>query len=483
MRNSPAQNMPPGAEAENQHKATQRLSWHARLIGLTVFVLIAAPKTRIVVSSAPLYLLDGLIAVLLVSAYKRPDINWKMLHPIPKLVVIYIVFVLLGELHGLFEYMTPAKSIYLMARFSLAASLVYILPKLVTTYDDLIPVIKGVIVGILITSAIVMMYSISLTRPLVTSTIFSINILEPASHSVIREAMTFGLRDVAMRGRSLIGTSTLTTGFIGAMWPLVLLANKFPHFNQRWKRMALLAAFASPIALLMTYGRIAWLTVAAVGIMMSFFNFGGGRRVFAIMAICCLLIIHTYGVHSNLFQINRIMDIRSERFEISASERIQSYFEPFQHLAENPSWLFIGGGEIANKLIIRGHDVIMLYDRSFLSTHSAFSMAYYNYGLLAAMCMVLLMLSGFRLTIQKVKLIGRRKKEYVWIWQILLMALCGLTPWWLGGHAVVSAPRGAILFFFLLGLLLAFDRLQSQNASYTEHGAERTAIARCSVPL
>lgn len=448
------------ADVNRRVRVVRRKYRHGFWLSLFSFILLAMPKLRFV-GSFPIYVIDAVLIILLILSFKRQSINWKPLRPIPKLVVIYIFFVLLGELHGLIVYMCPVESIYLMVRFSLASSLVYILPKLVTTYDDLIPVIKGVIVGILITSVIVIMYSISLTRPLVTSTVFSIDMLEPASQLVIAETMRLGGGEDALRGRSLIGVSTLTTGFIGSMWPLVFLANKLPHFNKRWKRIALLASFVSPVALLMTYGRIAWATVAVVGIMISIFKFSGGRRVFAIMAIGCLLVVNMYGIHSKLFQIERIVNPEPAHYEKAANERILSYIEPFQHLAENPLWLFVGAGEIANTLISRGHGVIELYDREGLATHSAFSMAYYNYGFFAAMCMVLLMLSGFRLILQRIKLRDRRKKEYIWIWQILLTALCGLTPWWLGGHAVVSAPHGAMLFFFLFGLLLAFRRIES----------------------
>ena len=50
-------------------------------------------------------------------------------------------------------------------------------------------------------------------------------------------------------------------------------------------------------------------------------------------------------------------------------------------------------------------------------------------------------------------------KHIKMIWQAFLMSWTGLTLWWLGGHAIVGEPRGAMLMFFMCGLLVAIEKL------------------------
>jgi len=474
MSNSLTLNMASRAETENQHGTTRLLSQDVRWLSLLIFILMAAPRIRIVISSAPLYLLDGLIAVLFVSAYNRPKIKRK---PITRIVGVYLIFVCLSELRGMAEYMMPAESIYMLVRFCFAISLFFILPKLVTTLDDLAPVLKGAMAGLLVASIITIMYSLAPTRSLIMNTVFSYDFLCPGSESLAWHNLALSGVAAAMRGRSLIGAATMTTGFLGVMWPLAFLACKWPGLDRRWKIIALLASIVAPFAVLMTYGRTAWLIVALIGTMIAIFGFTGGRRNILIAAIGCMLLIHQYGLHSDHFMIDRIMKSTqrtlNQPFEDKGTtERLQSFTEPFAHLWENPFWLIMGAGRTGQRMSRRGDIAAQLFDESGLATHSAFAMAYYSFGLPAAICQVLLILFGFRLILQRLRSLEKPNQEHVLIWQSLLMAWCGMALWWLSGHAIVGEPRGAMLFFFMYGLLLTFDKLQTQNASTIEQGVK-----------
>lgn len=432
------------------------------LLGFYIFVLLFAPRARIPGINVPLYLVDGLLALLFFTALRRPAIAWRQLRPIPMLVGIYTIFVCLGETNGLIEYGAFSESAYMMGIFCLAISLVYIVPKMIKTRDNLAVVFKGVLIGLLVTSIVVILYSLGATRSLVTGTFFSWDFLNPGAARYL-QAMEYAGGESAMRGTSLIGASTITAGFLGTIWPLAFLAAKWPGMGLRWQKVAVLASVMAPLGLLATYGRTAWLIVIVISIMAGIFGFGGGRRKAFMLVSVCLLIVYFYGEHSDLFMMERLKartmaSINAPLERPEERERFASYYEPFEHLTENPGWLIAGAGRTGSRLSSRGGLETQLFDEGALATHSAFAMAYYAFGLPAAICQILLMLSALRLILRKLKAFRKDGQQQL-IWQVFLMTWTGLLFWWLSGHAAVGEPRGAMLLFFWFGLLLAFSRL------------------------
>jgi hypothetical protein len=360
------------------------------------------------------------------------------------------------------DYGEIAESIYMLGRFCMAISLVFVLPRLVTKFDDLKPVIKGIVFGLLVTSLIVILYSLGATRPLLANTIFSWDFLNPGAARYL-QILEHSVGEGATRGTSLIGAATMTTGFLGTMWPMAFLASQWPELGRRWQKIARLTSVIVPLGLLATYGRAAWLIVIAVVIMAGIFGFGGGRRkAFALVSVC-LVIVYFYGEESDLFMMNRLK-VRTEA-TINAPlenpeerERFASYFEPFEHLYENPSWLIAGAGRTGEKLVNRGELETQLFDEATLATHSAFAMAYYAFGLPGAICQILLMIAAARLILRRLKSCGKDRQQRLY-WQALFMSWTGLLFWWLSGHAAVGEPRGEMLLFFWFGLLLVLSRL------------------------
>jgi hypothetical protein len=432
------------------------------LLGLFIFVLLFAPRARIPGIGVPLYLVDGLLVFLFLTALRRPAISSGPSGPIPLLAGIYTLFVCIGEMRGLIEYGAAAESVYMMGIFCLAISLVHIVPKMIRTQDNLIVVFKGFLFGLLVTSAIVILYSLGATRPLVAGMFFSSDFLNPGGGRYL-EALQYSGGEGAARGTSLIGAATITAGFIGTMWPLTFLAAKWPGLGFRWQKIAVLTSVIAPLGLLATYGRTAWLIVIVIGIMAGIFGFGGGRRKTLILVSVCLLIVYLYGEQSDLFMMDRLkvrtmatIDAPLERPE--ERERFASYFEPFEHLIDNPAWLIAGAGRTGSRLAGRGTLESQLFDEGALATHSAFAMAYYAFGLPGAICQILLMLSALRMILQKLKTFRKDRQQQL-TWQVLLMTWTGLLFWWLSGHAAVGEPRGVMLLFFWFGLVLALSRL------------------------
>ncbi len=457
-----------------------------RLLGFFIFVLLFSPRARIPSIGIPLYMVDGLLVLLFFTALWMPAIAWRQLRPIPLLAGIYTIFVCLSEANGLISYGAFAESAYMMGIFCLAIALVYIVPKMLRTPDNLVVMFKGVLISLLLTSIIVILYSFGATRPVVANSIFAWDFLNPGAERYL-EILQMTTGEGATRGTSLIGASTITAGFLGTMWPLTFLAARWPGIGRRWQHFAVLVSVLAPLGLLATYGRTAWLIVIVIGIMAGIFGFGGGRRKAFILASFCLLIVYLYGEQSDLFMMDRLTvrtkaTINAPLGNPEERERFASYFEPFGHLLENPTWLIFGVGRTGERLVSRGGLETQLFDEMTLATHSAFAMAYYAFGLPSAICQVLLMLSALRLILRRLKDCGKDRQQQL-IWQVLLMTWSGLLFWWLSGHAAVGEPRGAMLFFFWFGLLLAFSRLGIARGSLTNGGGPAQApVAATGLP-
>ena len=433
-------------------------------LGILIFVLLAVPKLRLVEGGIPLYFVDGLIFLLFVYSLRQPPVPRYVTPPIPKFVTAYLFFVCLGELRGMVAYMSFTDSIYMLTRFCLAISLFFIVPRIIINYEAIGDVLKGVLAGLLVSSVIVIMYSWGTTRSLVMSTVFSWNCVNPGSERMALLVLMHAGVSEATRGRSLVGAATMTTGFLGSVWPLAFLAYRWPGLTKTWRQLGLLVSIITPIAILMTYGRTAWLIVALIGSMISLFGFAGGRRNVMIFAVICLVVVQQYGLYSEKFMVGRVVQktqtaIHNPLTGESESERFLSYVQPFEHLLKNPSWWLVGAGRTGEKMVNRGNLKAQLYDEAGLATHSAFAMAYYSYGLPAALIQVLLMISAYRIILIRLRYWGQREGMQKMIWQTLLMSWVGLTLWWLSGHAPVGEPRGVMLFFFLFGLLFALDSL------------------------
>ena len=447
------------------------VSGAVRWLGIMVFLLLAAPKLRIMVGPAPLYVIDGIIAFLLLSAKRIPSVNRPALKPFPALVSLYLIFIYIGEFRGFVIYGKIFESIYIMGEFTLGVSMFFIVPRLVRDAEATALVLKAIIAGLLCCSAVTIMYSLAPTRPFVMNTILSYKFLVPEAESLAQKTLYYGGVTEAMRGQSLIGTSTITTGFLGTMWGFTFLAANWPGIDGRWRLMAHVAAIATPIAMLMTYGRAAWLTVIVLGVMSILFGFAKSRRNAVILVIGLAVVAIKFGWQSELFMVDRVIEksqvtLEDPYADESFSPRLLSFTSPFSHLLEHPLWLVAGTGRVGQKLSARGDLVAELYDAAGLSNHSGFGMAYYCYGLLAAIIHALLMLNGFKLIWKRLR--GNPPEGmplYKITWQTFLMTWVGLLCWWLPGHAMVGEARGVILFFFFYGFMMSCDRMSADPAN------------------
>lgn len=440
-------------------------SWPSRWLALMVFILLATPKMRVMIGPAPLYIIDLLIFFLLLAANGKAAPKCSSSSPLSLLVPFYLMFVHIGEWHGFLIYGSLLESFYMVGEFTLGISMFFIVPRLLRDTEAMASVLKAIVLGLLCTSVITVMYSFGPTRSLVMDTILSYKFLVPSPESLARRTLAYGGMSEVMRGYSLIGTSTITTGFLGTMWAFAFMAANWPGMGRRWRAVASAASLATPFAMLMTYGRAAWLTVIVIGIMSLLFGFAKSRRNVLLLLLGLAMIVVEVGWESEWFMVDRV--VRKTRYtletpleEESFAQRLTSYTQPFSHLSENPIWLVAGAGRVGQKLSARGDLEATLYEAAGLSKHSGFGMAYYCYGLVAAIIHVLIMLNGLRLILRRLRSEPPEGMPlHKIIWRTFLMAWCGLFLWWLPGHAMIGEARGVVLFFFLYGLMMSCERI------------------------
>jgi hypothetical protein len=190
----------------------------------------------------------------------------------------------------------------------------------------------------------------------------------------------------------------------------------------------------------------------------------GGRRTVIVLVAGAALIIQIVGWQSNLFMIDRVVTTTRAVIEAptagrSERERFLSYVEPFSHLLENPSWIIAGTGRSSERLARRGNlGADLLVDERGRATHSAFSIAYYCFGLLASLCQIGFVGFGFAYLMRNVTRSTVPLASSVW--QALVASWCGLSVWWLFGHGIAGEPRGSMVFFLVLGLLFSARVIQ-----------------------
>ena len=293
-------------------------------------------------------------------------------------------------------------------------------------------------------------------RGVVASTIFSIPYLEPAAASTVAYYTQF--LDQAARGRSLVGVSILSGAFINMFWPLIALLVRWPTTSIRWKNGALICSVLAPFGIVMSYSRGAILGSILVLVGLGLFGSGRTRTVVLVSALGALLVFNQVGWESSSFRFERVAERTQAMFtdpysDAREAERIFAYSEPFSHVLDNPQFLLMGEGTSIGKTGYTG-------EQASQANHAVFAQAYYSYGMLAAIAYVLLLLSAFYYLVRQIT----RRRPYpltsTLFYQALFASLLGMLPWFAFGHAAVSTPRGAMVFFLLMGLIASLKQVE-----------------------
>jgi O-Antigen ligase len=402
-----------------------------------------------------LYVIDIFLAITLYYALTSRQ-HFSIRRPFTGYIIAILIFATFGEIGAVIYSGDFVRPLYTLVRTFLAASIFLSAGRIIRTADDLVSVTKAAALGIGLTALLMIFSSLPVTKGIVASTVFSIPFLEPASEQAAEKYSQ--LLSYSTRGRSLVGVSILSGAFINTFWPLIALLARWPLPLGKWKKYALWCSLIAPFGIVMSYSRGAILGLFLVVGGLLFFGSGRSRRVVIVATLSAVSVFSFIGWDSDLFFFERVVErtqamLTKPYEEEWERERIYAYSEPFEHLLQNPQFLFIGEGASIVKTGFMGQQA----DKA---THAVFAKAYYSYGMIAAFTYVFLVTSGFAYLVRKIKR-GRSVNMFTSLYyQAFFASLLGMLPWFVFGHAAVSAPRGAMLFFLLFGLIASLKNVE-----------------------
>lgn len=436
------------------------------LFCLFVFLLVAAPRAGVKVGPIPLYVIDIVIAFMLLrySTFQHVLGNRPMFS---MSIFMWLGFVIIGELAGMFVFSNHIETAYIIGRILLSLSVFFIAFQAINQIRDLELILKTISVGVIISSLLMILSSLPFTRSLVANSVFSISFLEPAS---VNASSLLAEGDTGIRGRTLVGVSIIAASFINICWPFAALLWRWPWNIGHWKYVGLCACALAPMAVLMSYSRGPIIgTVLMVLVALSV----GLRRIkrgilLPVMAGAFLVLF--VGASSQIFFFDRLTNRTEAIFagqlnDERESERILAYSEPFQHMLEHPRFILFGEG-----ISVRySSSARVMPEQVGQATHAAFAMGYYAYGLLASILFLSIFVRG-GLHVQYLK--DRMTNTAAGLLApTLLLSLVGMAPWLIFGHAAISTPRGAMLFFLVLGLIASLAKLRNLRWEQPSTGA------------
>lgn len=427
------------------------------IFALFVFVLTAVPRLSMKFGSVPIYFIDLLIGVMMLMAVTRPRFPGR--RPFTFVVGVLFCFAIFGEIAGLMSGGRLLETVYISARTTLAFSVFFITTQFVKNAKDLEIILKAAVLGVIITASVMILSSIPMTRSIVASTLFSIPMLEPAADQVADEYLNSG--DSGVRGRTLVGVSILGATFLNILWPHAALLMRWPVSIGYWRWIATAACLLAPMGVIMSYSRGPILGSILLVTAVLILGVSRIRSGILFPVIISAGVIAVVGVGSQLFFFDRLTSRTEAIFDNPAedereSERLFAYTEPFEHLLEHPSFLFIGEG---NAISHTGG----LAEKAGQATHAVFAAAYYTYGMVGAFLLWFLILRALLVANRhRIKVKGTMGELQA---QALTLSMLAILPWAVFGHAIVSTPRGTMIFFLQVGLVAALSRLPNRSAS------------------
>ena len=424
------------------------------------------PKMNLKVGPIPFYAIDICILLTFLAARRLRPLPYAT--PNKAIVKFILFFIVLSELYAGLLMGALFKPIYVIIRMLLAGSLFFSVFRIIRSREDLISVVKAGLLGSFITATLLITSSLPFTRSLVSNTILALSILNPASEAV---SENYSTAVGAVRGTSLIGVSILSGAFLNTIWPfLLLLANQKSNISNNWKNALRLSGVLIPFAIVMTYSRGAVLALFVVFFGVLLFYKGQAKTLMIGVVGISIIVFSTVGWNSEYFFMSRLVNrtkiaLENPYEDNRETERLFAYTEPWEHLGENPIFAIVGQGFAKSK--VTGHD---LHAGANAATHAVFAAAYYAYGMLTSLALVFLVIRMLLYTWGNVRKFPQKYGFTYYYSRAAFASLLGFIPWFMLGHAAVSQPRGAMLMFFMYGLVatqhnMIFKDWQQQQSS------------------
>ena len=412
------------------------------LVIIYLITFFAVPRLNIKILGSNLYFID-ILSIFLILNFINFKNNYNFSKAVKFILFIFIIHQLVylfvtGELLVV-TYMTIRYSIPILAFY-------YIFPIILETYKSKPSiVINSIKFPILFSSLTSILYSIPLTRTLVSG-LYSINYLIPTGElTVANDAFA----ENAVRTYSLLGISNLSSLIILFGLGLVIFFEKNKILNIKDYLIRIIII----IGVLTSYSRTIFLALIIL-ILVTFF-YSRVKNIYKLSIISFLLAIvlswsflisdtkylNFKRIDSTVFNID---DGNTTIFDISLAERYNSYIDPFNDLMENPTYFFIGS--TINKLKIKRTTIFNTIQNP--ADHSLFGRTFYIHGLFVCYLYIFILFTIFKET-----LISILRYEYIYFFSIPVMIWCMTT------HGAISNTQGSVVFFLTLFITLNYKKI------------------------
>lgn len=411
-------------------------------------ILFCVPRLSVKIGPLPLYAVDLLIFIVIYHAIRVPR-QPGFRQPFLPIFFVILFFLVMGEVSAIIYSASVLEPLYILGRLLFALSLFFCVPHLIRDTDDLARLCKAVSVGVVITAILMIGTSLPQTRFLLLSTVFSLPFLEPGQN-VATGYSTAYFAELGARGHTLVGVSILGATFLNIGWCITAVGLGLgDKLSRAWRAVAWAACFLAPLAVLMSYSRGPILGTILVFLMLFFFGYRAMYHRFVMPMAALLGFVAIVGVGSQILFIDRLVERGAAMFDTdfshrSESERIFSYTEPFEHVAEHPQFLLLGQGTAINKTGVASED-------DGAANHAMFSSSYYAYGMTAAFVYHILILAAWWYVFWHRG--AARSPEAKEVTTGFMLMLAAIMPWLAFAHGAITAPRGTMMFFLIMGLL------------------------------
>lgn len=419
-----------------------------------MFILFTIPKANLRVGPIPVYVVDLLVLTLLLAAPRRAPPSVRSNVRFANVLSIILPLALISELMGMVTFGFFFETVYQSFRTVIAFLVFPLTIRFLRTPTDLRLVLQAIALALLFSSALMILTSIPQTRSFVINNVMSYSFLDPNARGVVDRFES--LQDVGVRGQSLVGVSILSAAFINVCWPLTALLLRWPEPIGNMRRIALIACLVAPFAALMSYSRgpiAGSVLILLCGLLLGLKHV---RRGILIPGLVLGAVVLSIGVGSNIFFFDRLIKRTTATFNAELAgegeiERIHSYTEPFDHVISSPGFFFVGEG-----VTVRYATSPIDPEQIDKATHSIFSIAYYSYGMIAALLYMFLI---FQILTFTVSMLRSKKGTFSRAFsQAALLVVVGIIPWLGSTHGAVSNSRGAMLLLFVVALVATIDR-------------------------
>lgn len=405
--------------------------------------------------------------IFVISSFSRSSKGLVQPH-VQRMLVAILVCIAASQCRNAIRFEWILEPAYMFLRYSLAILIFGALMKHLRTIEDLPLVLKPLAVAAIVTGVLSIAVALPGTRGIVTSYVFSNPLLEPASEAKIRK---INFRENATRGVSLVGTSTITGGFLTTCWPAALLLTTMPRNISRLSPLlSQMVGIIAPFGALLTYSRTALLGLIAVFFTNGLLSGAKSRRnvAFGIVVIGAIVVI--IGARSESFFFERLEQKSSNTFATGGLEaegdrkRFLSFVEPFFHVVANPIFIAAGAGTTGTRLPRHlSAEERQIYDDEITADHSVFAKGYYLFGFTGSVLVVSLMISIWRQLLKHRRQV-RGSSEQTQFTNGLIAIVAGMTPFFLFGHALISTVRGFSLLLIVLALTQSAVRIMNAHS-------------------